>query len=177
MERNVSSSETGVGTQPAQRCRLSCCSVRNTRRGLITHWPVCIGSRRSEAVPEKYPTHLPTIAPPVPRSGLEPTDCPLTCPPHALHSPHSPSFAPLSLQNLPRPRYELFVLTSMGLGSSPETVPWHVRIANATVPTIWWQTGRGKKNWSCKANSTGRSTARWIDGRTANRRIQPWCRY
>ncbi len=32
-----------------------------------------------------------------------------------------------------RPVSRLLVLTSMGLGSSSETVPWYVRIANATV--------------------------------------------
>lgn len=32
-----------------------------------------------------------------------------------------------------RPVSRLLVLTSMGLGSSSETVPWYVRVANATV--------------------------------------------
>jgi len=32
-----------------------------------------------------------------------------------------------------RPVSRLLVLTSMGLGSSSETVPWYVRIANATI--------------------------------------------
>ena len=94
-----------IGQLHAGRTSKQSFQVRNSLCGFTVHRSVGVGSRRSEAVPEKYPTHLPTIA--LARSPLGagvhrvPSDMP------SSHSPYSPRVVSSGLQSPPCSRCEL----------------------------------------------------------------------